>query len=193
MNSLPLLLLLSVPAYSGALPAKAGDDRLGEEQIRLLDLAMERLNDSEGVFAGASSSTTTLPENSPEAIKLRFARAEHERAVIFDKKFGDGTFFALVNAQKGCLSKNGCDSLAILGLIDSAYKMVDLSKAPVPVIMARRPQILDAMKPFLNQLPKGTASDDPDAARRSKVLARIAAKVFTKSELERYLSATSKK
>lgn len=193
MNSLPLLLLLSVPAYSGALPAKAEDDRPNIEKNRLLDLAMDRLNASEGIFTGASSSTTTLPENSPEAIKLRFAQAESERADTFDKQFGKGTYLALVNAKDGCLIKNGCDSFAIMGLIEAAYKLVDVSKAPISVIKARRKRILDEMKPLLNNLPRNTARDEPDAAPRSKVLAQIASKVFTKSELERYLSATSKK
>ena len=188
MNRLLLLLLLCIPAHSGTLPANAAVDRPNEEEIRLLDLAMERLNASEGVFAGASRSTTTLPENRPEAIKLRFARAEHERAVFFDKKFGEGTYLALVNTQTDCLSKNGCDSLALMGLIDSAYKIVDLSKASKLEIKARRKHILDEMKPFLNRLPQKTAADDPSAAQRSKVLARIAAKVFTKSEFDHYLS-----
>jgi len=168
----------------------ASEDQLNPEDIRLFDLLMARLNATDGIPASAidpaADPDPSLPQNKPEEIKRRFAEAERERAGAFDQQFGDGTFAALVGSQKGCLSTNGCDLLAIAGLIEAAYKLVDLGKGPQEGLDARRKLILDGMKPYLNRLAPSGAPNTDEAAKRSQVLVPIAEKVFTKSELERF-------
>lgn len=183
-----LLLLIAMPCLA------AGDSAPTAEDVRLFDLLKARSLAARGLPASAAASSAapdpSLPENDPAAIQRRFAEGERERASAFDKQFGEGAFAGIVNFSKHCLSTNGCDRLATVGLIEGAYHFVSLEKEVEkglsprsPDYAMRRGNIIAGMKPYLERLPPNKAMSADAAAERLKVLGPIAKGILSKKEL----------
>lgn len=185
-----LLLLLAVPCLA-AIQIDSGPTA---DDQRLYDLLKARFLATKGLPASAATSLAapdpSLPENDPAAIKRRFAEAERERASAFDKQFGTGAFAGLVKLSNHCLSTNGCDKLATVGLIEGAYHFASLQKdvdkglsPQSPGYRMRRDHIIAGMKPYLERLSPNKKMSADDAAERLKVLGPVAKGILSKQEL----------
>lgn len=53
---------------------------------------------------------------------------ENERAARFDRRFGRGTYEAIISFSGECLRNEGCDVLVTADLISAAYRFIELEK-----------------------------------------------------------------
>lgn len=177
-----------------AMPCLASVDLAPATEYRLFDLLKARLMAASGIPASAATSAQppnpSLPQNDPTEIKRQFAEAERVRQSAFDKEFGEGAFADTVTLSRECLSSNACSKLAFAGLIEAAYHFValetDVESGLSPrssAYKARRMNILNDMKPFVEKLRPGRGIRAGDAAARLRVLGPIAKRIFSKREL----------
>lgn len=184
MKRAALLLLLVAPCLAAADSAAKADDHRLFDIMKLRSMAAKGIPASAATAAG--SPDLSLPENDPAVIKRQFAEGERERAAAFDKQFSKGAFAGIVKLSRNCQSTNGCDLLAVGGLIEGSYLFVALDKDVAKGLSrqsadykARRRKIMTDMAPYLERLQPNQALRAGDAAQRRKALDPIAKGIAT--------------
>lgn len=101
------------------------DYRLSDKDIARFKFLKMRLLEKRGLppEAGETSDESKWGPRPAPWIELEAQRAER-----FDKRFGRGTYDAVIRFSSECRREDGCELLATVDLISGAYRFIDLEK-----------------------------------------------------------------
>lgn len=113
--------------------APKDDSRVNAKDEARFDFLMKRHLERTGLPPEAAD---TSDESKWGPYPGPWKELEKARAAHFDRRFGQGTYDAVIRFSDACRYENGCERLLTADLISAAYRFIDLEKdaASGPVV-----------------------------------------------------------
>ena len=195
-SSWPVLLLLTLAAPF----ARADDTGPTAAQQAQFDLMRKRALEKQGLSAAAAYTAVVPPPvapppgEKPPPPQPSFAEMERQRAEVFNKVFGDGSYEGIVGFSRRCLSSDGCDKLAAQDVIQGGYSYVSLEKDVENKVLtpdsagyaSRKEEIKSGVRGAMTSFKALPGANPSYETELIKVSDPILKKIFTQSELLQY-------
>jgi len=105
--------------------APKDDSRVSAKDEARFDFLMKRHNERDGLPPEASD---TSDESKWGPAPAPWKELEKARAARFDRRFGQGTYDAVMRFSDDCFNANGCERLLTADLMSGAYGFIALDK-----------------------------------------------------------------
>ncbi|MCX5787440.1 MAG: hypothetical protein NTX64_02860, partial [Elusimicrobia bacterium] len=189
----PVFLAFALAVLSPAALAQPKQDQANKpvttaDDAENFDLLMQRFRQKHAIQVPG----TPPPQGGPATLATA-QQAEMARSAEFDRQYGRGSYEGIVRLESHCYSADGCDKLATAGIINGAYKFVDLQKdvqaktlkPDTPPYHDRHQQIKEGIRSNLDSL-QPTPEASPAYRKEVVVTKPVVSKILAPEELKSY-------